>query len=140
MTETYQQMKLRHMKEIDAIPSFCAFNIEQFQKGVEELGVTDVSELCQVIDGIFFRKSDMLVLKALSEKHYYEMRNALRNDKDFLYKAVRCELSNAEYFISEDMDDVLDALGLEYEKLNKRMRDVVDKAVTDYMSLMEETR
>ena len=60
MKETYRQMRKRHQSEFNKFPCFFAFSMKQFNKGMEELGVKDESELYQGIGGMFYRRTDAM--------------------------------------------------------------------------------
>lgn len=139
MKETYRQMSKRHQSEFNNFPCFFAFSMKQFEEGMEKLGVKSESELYQGIGGMFYRRTDAPKLHEIIERNHNEMQEALHKDMDFLYHAVRYELANHEFCITEDWEPTLDTLGLEAEEIeaNENMKAACLKAMNDYMANYE---
>ena len=139
MNETYEAMRKRHQNEINSFPCFFAFNKQQLEEGKRSLGVKSDHELYSGFGGMIYRRKDAPKLRDMLNRHSTELQNALRTDDDFLYKAVRIELSNHEYCVSGDWDEPLGALGLDFEEVcqDERLRRICAKAEKDYMESHE---
>lgn len=137
--ETYRQMRERHQKEFNEFPCFFAISENQFNRGMEQLGVKSVDELYRGIGGMFYRKTDAPKLHEIIDRSHKELQDALHNDMDFLYKAVYCELADHEACFTEEFDEAFNALGLEMEEVrnDKAMSEVCIKAMADYMANWE---
>ncbi len=71
----------------------------------------------------------------LFERQKQEMDNAIKNDltgEGFIKQMFRYELANHEYYISRDLEDVLDALELSIENINN------NKALINGLNLAKE--
>lgn len=109
--ETYIEMKTRQQEEFNKLPIMFAFNNDQLQKGLKELGA-DIEECVGVGAGGFMRKEDTQLLRDTNEKHARELKDACKDD-DFLRGAIRYEASNHECFWTGDYDDVIKVLALD---------------------------
>ena len=130
--KAYQQLKAEQQKEFNDFPCFFAFNERQFKEGKEKLGVKEDEELCSTGVGMIIRKEDVERLKAMTEGFSTALATNLE-DEVFLFDAVSYEIANHEYVITGDLDESLDILGLQYDKLTKEQRAVISKAVSSYM-------
>lgn len=138
--ESYVQMKRRHQEEFNNFPCFFAWSDSQFDEGLKKLVVKNAKEeLYHGGNGMFYRKSDAHKLSEMIKRNGKELDEALRNDDDFLYQAVRYELANHEFCITEEWDDVLFALGLDKEEVfaDERMARICSQAEEDYMAKYE---
>lgn len=113
--ETYIEQKTRHGEELNAFQGlFWAFNNEQFQEGLDKLGIKkeDAGEKLYSIDaGGYMLKSQSDAFKAMFKRHEQE-RKELRKNTKLLFGALVYELRNHEYCITYNPQDALDALGL----------------------------
>jgi len=128
----YKELKKKQEEETNAFPMFFAFDDNQFQEGLKRLGV-EKKDLFSIGYGGFIRKSDREAYLNLNNKHYNELKEALK-DKKFLFSAFRYELSNHEYCITYDETDALNALGLDYNTLNEEELKVFERAKTAYLN------
>lgn len=136
--ETYQQMKKRKQSEFTAFPWFFALSEhdeERFADGMKKLGVTSATELCKSDGGMFYRKTDAKKLHEMTERYRKEFLEAYR-DQDFLYRAIRKEMADHEYHITESDEEVLTALNLREEdlKTNPDIRCTWEKAREDFLA------
>lgn len=113
----YLEMKNKHQDRIDALPIQFAFNKQQFEEGMRNLGLSpdETDKVCSIPAGGFILKTDReLVLTAFKETNE-EMSDALANDDDFCIEALVYEMGNHEYGYTMDPDDTLASLGLSLE-------------------------
>lgn len=114
--ETYVQMKKRHQKEFEALPTFVAFSETQFQEGISKIGASDRNEILCLCSGIYCKKSD----KHLFEEYFRRTKQELidaEKDFDFCVEMFKYELGNHEYIITYDPEDAIYACGLSMEKV-----------------------
>jgi hypothetical protein len=110
-------MKNKHQDRINALPLQFAFNKQQFEEGMRNLGLSpdETDKVCSIPAGGFILKTDReLVLTAFKETNE-EMSDALANDDDFCIEALIYEMGNHEYGYTMDPDDTLASLGLSLE-------------------------
>lgn len=113
----YLEMKNKHQDRINALPLQFAFNKQQFEEGMRNLGLSpdETDKVCSIPAGGFILKTDReLVLTAFKETNE-EMSDALANDDDFCIEALIYEMGNHEYGYTMDPDDTLESLGLSLE-------------------------
>lgn len=113
----YLEMKNKHQDRINALPIQFAFNKQQFEEGMRNLGLQpdETDKVCSIPAGGFILKTDReLVLTAFKETNK-EMSDALANDDDFCLEALIYELGNYEYGYTMDPYDALASLGLSLE-------------------------
>jgi len=123
-SESYQDMKIRHQRETNEFPIYFAFGDEQIKRKFAELGLdleTDMDKIT-VIPGTggFVLKKDEAARRAMSERHYQEMQDAIFADKKgtgFIYQMFRYELANYEFGYTGEADDALAALGYTEEQI-----------------------
>lgn len=133
--ESYTQQKERHQDEFGKLEGiFYAFNNEQFKEGMEKVGLTekDVSKIYSMGGtGGYIKKENMQALKDLWARHEKERTELKANNKE-LFNALVYELKNHEYGYTGDYSDALDALGLDYETLDKvLLKRACKKAIAD---------
>ena len=72
--ETYQELKARHEKEVNALPLGFAFSEEQFEEMKLKLGVKENSELYRLGNtGGFYRKVDSELIHDTFKRHAEEL-------------------------------------------------------------------
>ena len=141
LTETYEQIKARHQKEIDVFPFGCAFNEWQYKEMMKGWGLdpeTDKDKIARVFSGTFVKKSDLEAFREMMNRHDAELKAAIDADKtgeDFIYNAIKYELANHEYYYSGELSPVLDALGLRQSDVDQdeKLKNALEKATMDYM-------
>lgn len=116
--ESYQEIKIRHQKEVNAFPIHFAFGDEQIKRKFAELGLDTEKDLDKIVvipgTGGFVLKKDAPVCREMSEWHEKELHEAIATDKKgtgFIYQMFRDELTNYEFGYTGDTDDALEALG-----------------------------
>ncbi len=123
----YQEMITRHQAEFNSFPMFFAFSQQQFDDGMQKLGLnpTDTQSIYSFGAGGFYRKSDAPQLRTMFESHHQELADAIAADltgDGFIYDMFDYELANHEYAYTQDLSDTLDALNLTVEKVNADSR------------------
>ncbi len=110
---TINQLRNKHQKEIDNFEGiFFAFNREQFEKGVEKIGLKDGEKVVNIGFGGYLKKSRVQDWVDMFKRHKKEKKERLKNEK-LLIDALVYELNNYEYCSSNDIDAVLNALQLD---------------------------
>ncbi len=137
---TYQELKNKHQKEMDAFPLGAAFSNEQFEKMMQKWGLTvnDTDKICSIGGGCFIRKSDKETFFNMLKKFEDETKNAIAADETgdgFIYDMFYYELANHEYCITYEYDETFDALGLTEEQVlaDKRLLHGLKKAEKEYL-------
>ena len=108
--ETYQELKARHEKEVNALPLGFAFS--------EELGVKENSELYRLGNtGGFYRKVDSELIHGTFKRHAEERRKAIFTESginaEYVQSMFYYEMCNHEFGINWDgKADVLSACDL----------------------------
>lgn len=131
----YLALKEKHQKEVNEFPMFFAFSQEQFEEGKAKLGVTDNTELVDIGYGGFIRESDKQAYIDMHKRMDAEQKEAMQ-DEEYCYWMFRYELSNMEYIISQDLDNVLDACSLTADEVfsNPVLSKILEKARKDYLN------
>lgn len=123
----YQEMITQHQAEFNNFPMFFAFNNQQFDEGLQKLGLnpTDTKSVCSFGAGGFYRKADEPKLHEMLDRHHQEIADAIAADltgDGFIYDMFDYELSNHEYAYTQDLSDTLHALNLTPEEVNADSR------------------
>lgn len=124
----YNNFKDLQQKEIDNFPFIFAFSNEQLEEGMKENNIETTKDLVSLGGGIFIAKKDIKKYKELLNKLSQSKKTFLEKEEENLLKAFIYELRNHEFIITYEYSDALDALGLEYEKLSKRQREILENA------------
>ena len=118
--ESYREMRERQQKEFNAFPLAFAFNEDQFEQGMNRLGL-DVSETDKVYSigaGGFMRKSDSEAFHEMFDRFDKERNDAfMNNGTEWAEKAFYWELTNHEYCITPDTEPALTACGFTLEEV-----------------------
>ena len=138
--EKYIEMKERHQKMVDELPLKFAFSDSQFEKAMEELGLTknDTDKIVNIGGGGFCLRETADKLVNYYKQFNEEEAKAFKND-DFLRDAFEYELGNHEYIITYDIYDTLRALNItmkEYQE-NERYQKIMKEAIANYKKAME---
>lgn len=137
---TYQELKDRHQKEMDAFPLGAAFSNSQFEEMMQKWGliVKDTDKICSIGGGCFIRKSDKEAFFNMLKRFKNETDAAIAADETgdgFIYDMFYYELANHEYCITYEYDETFDALGLTEEQVaaDKRLLHGLKKAEKNYL-------
>lgn len=133
----YTEMKNRHQKEFNNFPMQFAFNKQQFEEGMKNLGITpEQTDKIYKLSGTggFYLKSDSEKLHRLLEKNNKELQDAIDNDKtgeNFIFDMFNYELANHEYCYTRSTESTLDALGYTQKNIdnNDNLKNGLRKAI-----------
>lgn len=125
----YNEVVLKHRKEVEDFPMFFAFNEEQFAQGLASLGA-EKEEIATTGAGGYIRKADAKAYVEMGLKQIAEMQECYKNE-EFLLDAIVYELGNHEFCITYDKTDTIDALGLDME--NEFHVKALEKAIALYL-------
>jgi hypothetical protein len=119
----YRELKQRHQTEVNNFPIKFAFTNEQFEKGMQELGLapTDTDKVYSISGGGFIRKTDAQAFGDMFKRHGAEMQKEIDADttgENFIKDMFTYELGNHEYGYTGDLSDTLDSLDLTMDKIN----------------------
>ncbi|MCP4367678.1 MAG: hypothetical protein GY797_06145 [Deltaproteobacteria bacterium] len=119
---TYLEMKNRQQEEFNAFPCFFAFNNQQFEEGMEKLGLesTDTDKVYKGVGGMIYKKTESPALKEMTNRHTKEREDAIEGDAKgdgYIFEMFRYELANHEYGYTCDDEDTIDALGLTHDEI-----------------------
>ena len=113
MTMTYEQYKTERQTEFNNLPIFFAFSNEQFEKAMNERGLTskDTDKIYRFGNtGGFYLRADAPIIKAWLHKD--DPLDELMKDPDFAESAFYYEMGNHEYHINYQGDwDVCSCFG-----------------------------
>jgi len=124
----YAAIKNRQQQEVNAFPMRFAFNKEQFERGMRELGLkpTDTDKVYSLPGtGGFYRRTDAPKLHEMFDRHSNELQAAIDGDatgEGFIFQMFSYELANHEYGYTGSIDSTLDALCLTVEEINDNPR------------------
>jgi hypothetical protein len=118
----YDEIRSKHQKMFDDFPIMFAYTDEQFDEGMKKLGLdpTETNKVVSLGIGSFIRKDDI--------EAYNEMWNAIRNEHNkyinndktgegYIKDMFISELNNHEYCYTGELEETLDALGLNYDQI-----------------------
>ena len=138
--QEYLNFKKRQEKEFKEFPIAYAFNDKQLQEALEKLGATR-DECVSVFDhGDIVKRTDVNALIAMLQRHTKELRDKLREDKEFAEAAFLYEMDNHEYAINWTADeDVMDCFSIDWDMLRDwGLEDAYRKARNQHMKNAEE--
>ena len=143
--ESYEAMQKRHQQEVNAFPMKWAFNNQQLEQGMRELGLnpSQTNEIVGIGGGGFIRRSDRQAFIDMFKRQNAEQKAALAAQKtgdEYAYQMFLHELGNHEYVITGDLSDTLDACGLSVEQINNdpKLRKALARAIKDYMEAADQ--
>lgn len=122
--ESYEEMRKRHQKEYNEFPVAFAITNEDLKEGLKKLGLNenDEDKVVGIGFGGFVRKEDKQLYDNMGNKHYKELKEAIKNDKtgeEFIQGMFDTELANHEYGYTGVLGDTLGACGLTYKDVEK---------------------
>lgn len=131
--ETYNELKDRQQKEVDAFPFGAAFSKEQFDEMRKKLPLEEGDKYYSLGAGVFVRGKDIPAMKEMFARHKKEKLELRKNTKT-LYDGFIRELFNHEYIYAEDDVTVLGVFGYTLDDLekDKELGRIYAKAVKDY--------
>lgn len=128
---TYQELKEKHAKEIHEFPIGWAFGMDQFVEMKKELPLDEGDKYYSIGAGGFVRGKDLPALKAMFARHNQEMQELRKNEKELENAFVR-EMSNHEYCITGDDEEIFRAVGIDFEKASKDEIRIFNRAAKKY--------
>ena len=137
---TYKEMKETVQKKYDDFLkefAFFAFSNEQFEEGKKKLNVSPENKVVKLYGGGFLLASKVEDFKALV-KECDDIKKQYNKDMKQFKQAIMYELANHEYHIREDLEDTLNALGIDEEDLkDNRIKKAIKEATKQYMTNIE---
>ena len=142
----YQELKEKHSKEFNKFPIKFAFSESQFKEAMKDLGLTekDTDKITGIgIGGGFIRKTDVEAFNEMNKRHRQEEKDAIKNDltgEGYIKDMFEYELANHEYGYTNNLEDILIALGLTIDNINndERLKHGLDLALDRYRENEEE--
>lgn len=135
----YAAMKREHQRELNAFPIQFAFSTEQFNRGMEALGLkpTDADKVVSIGACGFMRKSDVEAFNEMNARHRREEREALEADATglgYIRDMFAHELSEHEFGYTYMLNETLESLGYTKEQVNAdpRLKAGLDAALKPY--------
>lgn len=123
MKNAYAKLKAKQQERVNALPIKFAFSNQQFEKAMQELGLTvDDTDKIYKLGGTggFYRREDSALIFGTFEQNEREMQVAIAADPDgsgFVKDMFLYELDNHEYSYTGDLEDTLNALGYTEEEV-----------------------
>lgn len=135
----YKLMRDKQQQEFNEFPMFFAFSDDQFESGMEKLGLVpaDTDKLYSIGLGGFIRKADSKEFNSMLLNHDKEFLKAIESDtsgEGFIYDMFIYELANHEYGYTGDITDTLEAIDISKEKIknNENLSNGLKKALQQY--------
>ena len=131
----YLDLQEKHRKELEDFPIAYAFNDKQLEEALEKLGATKEECVSVFGHGDIVKRTDAKRLIKMLEHQTKELREKMKEDKEFAYEAFLYEMDNHEYAINWSGDeDVLDCLNLNWDMIRKwGLQMVYDQARNQHM-------
>ena len=124
---TYEEMKDRQQKLVNALPLAFAFTDKQYKAKLQEWNITEEEARAGAIVGIggggFIRSQDAQKVADTFDSIRDEIRDAIAADQTgdgFIYQMFLYELQNHEFIITQDAAETLEALEITEKDLKKR--------------------
>lgn len=123
MANRYAELRQRQQEEFNQLPLGFAFSDKQFTEMMKGWGLDpekDTDKIYRIPGGGFVQKKDHALLHETLDRHHKELNDAIAADPDgngFVYEMFLHEMYNHEYGYTGELDDTLDALGLDWEKI-----------------------
>jgi hypothetical protein len=138
--QEYLDLQAKHREELEEFPIAYAFNEKQLEEALTKLGATR-EECVTVFDhGDIVKKENVNALIAMLQRHTRELRDKLREDKEFAEAAFLYEMDNHEYAINWSADeDVMDCFSIDWQMLRDwGLEDAYRRARNQHMKHAEE--
>jgi hypothetical protein len=133
MNNVYVQAKENKHERFNNFEMFFAFDNKQFEKGLEKLEVNS-DEIVSIGMNGFIRKSDVTAFNEMMESFRDEHIKNMKND-DYVYHMFKYEMSNHEYIITYDDEEVLSACDIDEHEFiaDERLKEIYIKARKEYI-------
>jgi hypothetical protein len=135
----YTEFREKQEVEISNFPICWAFNEDQLKEAMLKLNVTDRKELATIGAGSVLLKNKVNDWYKLQFKQSEDLNKQLKESDDFAYCLFSYELRNHEFVYTNDLDDFLESIGLNSEKIknNERLFNIFLKAKKEYLNKMD---
>ncbi len=137
---TQQTAQQRRMNEFVSKYAFFAFDENQFNEGLEKLGIEPGTEdaLVSIPGGGYVLADKVQDFKDLLKSFRQERADAIRDTEtgaQFAYDMFRASLNDSEYSYSEDAEDTLNSLGYDLQDIEADpvLKTAFDKACKDIL-------
>jgi hypothetical protein len=134
----YLELKKENQKKFDDFAKdniywIFAFSDNEMNEKLNELNLKR-EDIVSIGVGGFIKKENIKAYNELSKNMTNEI-DMIKDDKEELKKAFIYELANHEYCITYDLDDTLDALGIERKTLqdNIEWALIMNEAIKEYL-------
>ena len=115
---TYKDFINKKQKDKNIKGLFFAFNQKQFEEGCEKVGASKDNKVVSIGAGGYILKSELENFRNTIDENKKSLKELLR-DKKFAEEAFEYELNNTEYCITQNENDALRQLGIEFEFLEE---------------------
>jgi len=135
----YSTAKELIQKRVNNFPMVFAFNNEQFDKAMKDLGIKDWTEenlkdkIVSIGGGGYIKKDMVEEYKNLWFNIDKDIKRYLEESDENFIDAIKYELSNHEYGYTHDLEPALEALGLIYNELSNKQKELVEKARKEHL-------
>lgn len=128
----YEELIKKHKDEIGTLPIQYASDSSQRQSALKALGTTE-DEVCHVAGGGVIRKSEVMRLNEMVQRHDEEIEN-FKKDDDFLLDMFTFEMNKCHYTNSTNNKAIFDACKISMDNLadDKRIGRIFCRAVIAY--------
>ena len=137
---TQQTAQQRRMNEFVSKYAFFAFDENQFNEGLEKLGIAPGTEdaLVSIPGGGYVLAVKVQDFKDLLKSFRQERADAIRDTEtgaQFAYDMFRASLNDSEYSYSEDAEDTLNSLGYDLQDIEADpvLKTAFEKACKDIL-------
>jgi hypothetical protein len=134
----YQEFSNKQQNEFNSLPIFFAFNNEQFNEGMKNLGLEpeQTDQIFSIAGGGYIKKTDAPLLHNFNKKQATDKIEFFKDDKNLL-EALIYEMHNHEFCYDEDLTMIFDCLGMKAGKLDERTKNILIQAREKYYSQVE---
>jgi hypothetical protein len=129
---TYREMEEKCQERINALEIRFAFSDAQLAEGLKELGIT-LEEAYPIFGGGFMRKSDIPLYREALRLNRKDVEDYISDPKR-LANAFYQEAANHEFCYSGNVEEVWEAVGLDYNRATEEQLEAWNKAVEHYES------
>ena len=120
----YFEFTQKRKEQYNSFPMFCSFNETHFTEWMARVGAKDKSEILHIGFSMFVHKDkqkDFIDMRDGLEK---ELEDALK-DTYFFRSAIRYELNNREYCITNDATEAIQSLWLSFEDFTDEQKEIL---------------
>ena len=128
---TYQELKERQQKEVNAFPFGFAFSAEQFAEMRKTLPLDEGDKYYSIGAGGFVRGKDIPAMREMFARHDKEMKELRKSEKELENAFIR-EMGNHEYCITGDFEEIFRAVGIDPKEATKNDVKIFNRAAKKY--------